>query len=216
MNKHLLTVLTLLITLTFAAQPVSAAVAPTAPQMPKRYFDLWQQITLRDILLRQQTTPTPTPTTKPVTTTSSAATPTPTKKPTPTPTKTPTTAPTTSAPSTNDVTNYIMNEINSYRKSLGLSTVQTSTETCNFAKIRAQEISTSFTHDGFTNRKNAGTLPYASWTSITENIAMTSDYKQVETMWQNSAGHAANMRANTPYVCVMQYGNYFAYEGMKP
>jgi len=109
-----------------------------------------------------------------------------------------------------------MGQINEYRNSLGLSTVQTSTETCNFAKIRAQEISTSFTHDGFTNRKNAGTLPYASWTSITENIAMTSDYKQVETMWQNSAGHAANMRANTPYVCVMQYGNYFAYEGMKP
>jgi uncharacterized protein YkwD len=221
MRKHLLTVLTLLITLSFAAQPVSAAIAPTAPQMPKRYFDLWQQMTLRNILLRQQdATPTPTltptPTTKPAGTTTSAATPTPTKKPTPTPTKTPTTVPTNTSPATSDVTNYIMGQINDYRKSLGLSTVQTSTETCNFAKIRAQEIATNFNHDGFTNRKNAGTLPYASWTSITENIAMTSDYKQVETMWQNSAGHAANMRANTPYVCVMQYGNYFAYEGMKP
>lgn len=236
MIKPLLTVLTLLITLTLTAQPVAANTAtgnsaPEAPHMPKRYFDIWQQMTLRNILRQQSgTTSTPTPTAKntptptPKSATASAASPTPTKKPTPTPTKRPTPTPTktqpatpiTAAPSTNEVTNYIMNEINNYRKSLGLSTVQTSSETCNFAKIRAQEISTAFNHDGFNNRKNTGTLPYASWTAITENIAMTSDYKQVETMWQNSAGHAANMRANTPYVCVMQYGNYFAYEGMKP
>jgi uncharacterized protein YkwD len=59
-------------------------------------------------------------------------------------------------------------------------------------------------------------MPYAKWSAITENIAMTSNYGDVVTMWKNSSGHAANMRADTPFVCVMQNGNYYAYEGMKP
>jgi uncharacterized protein YkwD len=221
MYKQLLTVFTLLITLSIAAQPVFATVSPNAPQAPtvsKKYYDAWQQMTLRNILHQHVTVtvvptnkPTPTPTPKVVS--SSSNTPTPTKKPaSPTPTK----APVTTAPATNDVTSYIMKEINAYRASLGLSSVQTNNETCNFARIRAQEIANGFNHDGFNNRKNSHTLPYASWTAITENIAMTPNYKDVEKMWQNSAGHAANMRANTPYVCVMQHGNYFAYEGMKP
>jgi uncharacterized protein YkwD len=228
MIKHLLTVPALFALLIITAAPATAATttAPQAPEMPKRYYDVWQKMTLRDILKQQSSvTPTPTatvkntptPTPKPAATTGkSTPTPTPTKKPTPTPTKTPTSTPATTTAPTNDVTGFIMNEINAYRASQGLSKVQTSTETCNFAKIRAQEISTNFSHDGFTTRKNAHTLPYASWTAITENIAMTSNYKDVVTMWKNSAGHAANMRANTPFVCVMQHGNYFAYEGMKP
>jgi len=109
-----------------------------------------------------------------------------------------------------------MNQINAYRASQGLSSVQTSDQTCNFASIRAKEISTSFNHDGFNQRISSKTLPYTSWSKVTENIAMTSDYKSVVSMWQNSAGHAANMRAETPYVCVVQNGNYYAYEGMRP
>jgi uncharacterized protein YkwD len=135
-----------------------------------------------------------------------------------TPTKTqPTTSPIQSAaPSSNEKRDFIMQAINEYRKSLGLSSVQVSTETCGFAKIRAKEISTSFTHDGFESRIQSDTIPYHSWSSITENIAMTSNYKDVVTMWINSPGHAANMQKNTPYVCVEDYGNYYAYEGMKP
>jgi len=115
-----------------------------------------------------------------------------------------------------DVTRYIMQEINKYRTSAGLSQVQTNSETCNFAKIRAKEISTKFNHDGFNERIKNHTLPYATWSKITENLAMTSNYKNVIGMWINSAGHAANMRADTPFVCVAQYGNFYAYEGMKP
>jgi uncharacterized protein YkwD len=235
MNKYLPTVLALIITLSFAAQPVSASFSSQNYQstsIPKKYYDLWQQIVLRNILQQQAAiipskapVNTPIPSLK-VTTTPANTTATPTIKPTikptakpttPTPTKIPTTPPVSSSTTpTNDVTAYIMKEINAYRSSLGLSAIQTNDETCSFAKIRAQEIATSFTHDGFNNRKIAGTLPYASWTAITENIAMTSNYKDVEKMWENSAGHAANMRANTPYVCVIQYNNYFAYEGMKP
>lgn len=115
-----------------------------------------------------------------------------------------------------DVTAYIMKEINIYRASLKLKAVQTNDETCDFARIRAQEIVSNLSHDGFNRRAKAGTLPYAHWSVITENIAMTSNYKEVEKMWEASPGHAKNMRADTPYVCVVQHGKYFAYLGMKP
>ena len=115
-----------------------------------------------------------------------------------------------------EVTAYIIKEINAYRASLKLKPVQTNDETCDFAKIRATEITANFSHDGFNRRAKAGALPYKHWTVITENIAMTSDYKDVEKLWEHSPGHAKNMRADTPYICVMPYGKYFAYVGMKP
>lgn len=114
------------------------------------------------------------------------------------------------------VQTYILNGINAYRESKGLSFVSADSYTCSFAAVRAQEITTSFTHDGFTNRINSHTLPYPSYHEVTENIAMTSDYQQVVPMWIASPGHAENMQKDTPYVCVAQSGNYFAYEGWKP
>jgi uncharacterized protein YkwD len=144
-------------------------------------------------------------------------TPTPTKTPSPTPTKQATPTPTAgaSASTTDDKQTFIMNAINDYRKSLGLSAVKTDPYTCSFAKIRAQEITKGFNHDGFRNRINNNSLPYPSFTQVTENIAMTSDYKKVVTMWINSPGHAENMRRNTPFVCVESSGNYYAYEGWR-
>lgn len=124
--------------------------------------------------------------------------------------------PTQAAPPPSDSMSFIMVEINKYRASKGLGSVQTNTETCNFAATRAAEIVTNFSHDGFQDRIDNKTLPYASWSGITENIAMTSQYTQVVDMWIKSTGHAANMRADTPFVCVRQSGNYYAYEGMKP
>ena len=59
-------------------------------------------------------------------------------------------------------------------------------------------------------------LDYHSWSKVTENIAETPNYAEVVNLWANSPGHAENMRADTPFVCVRQAGNYFAYEGMKP
>lgn len=237
MLKHLLTAITILITLLLTAQPAAAITTPTAPKAPT-YQGIWQKMTLKRLLQKQvsaapSNTPTATPTPNVKAARTSRVTPTPTPKtgrvvksriqtplkttPTAKPTVKPTTAPVAAAPAaTNDVTAYIMKEINDYRASQGLSSVQTSAETCDFAKTRAQEITTNFNHDGFNQRKESKTLPYTSWSAITENIAMTSNYKDVVTMWKNSSGHAANMRANTPYVCVMQSGNYYAYEGMKP
>jgi len=109
-----------------------------------------------------------------------------------------------------------MQEINNYRRSQGLSEVKTDSYTCDFAAIRAQEISSAFNHDGFSNRLSSKTLPYPSYSVVIENLAKISDYQKVVTLWINSSGHAANMRKDTPFVCVAQNGNFFAYEGFKP
>lgn len=144
-------------------------------------------------------------------------TPSPTQKLTPTPTKSLTPTPTAgSSAALDEKQRYILDAINSYRGSQGLDKVSPEKNTCSFATIRAKEIVTSFNHNGFSNRANSKTLPYPSYSNVTENIAMNSDYKKVVTSWINSSGHAANMRANTPYVCVAYSGNYYAYEGWKP
>jgi uncharacterized protein YkwD len=154
-------------------------------------------------------------------------TPAPTLSPSPTPqpssapqnsqptSQSPTEAPKAGSPS-NEVQAYIMGKINEYRASNGLSNVNVNTETCNFAKTRAGEIKSAFNHDGFRSRIDSKSLPYPSYSLVTENIAMTSNYKDVVNMWINSSGHAENMRKDTPFVCVEQDGNHFAYEGWKP
>lgn len=161
------------------------------------------------VFIRSANIPTPTPTKKPTPTPTTSI---PTATPTPTHTPTPTTQPT----NTNSVSDYILEQVNNYRKSQGLSPVTSNSETCSFAAIRAQEISTNFSHDGFTSRVNSKTIPYPSYHDITENIAMNSNYKNVINQWINSPGHAENMRRDTPYACIMQSGNYYAYEGWRP
>lgn len=154
---------------------------------------------------------TPTPTLKPT------RTPTPTAKPTitPSPTRTPSAAPATST-LLDEKQSYMLNAINVYRRQNGIADAKADTYTCSFANTRAKEIVTSFNHDGFQNRVNNHTLPYPSYTSVTENIAMTSNYKEVVTLWINSSGHAANMRRDTPYICVGYSGNFYAMEGWRP
>lgn len=111
---------------------------------------------------------------------------------------------------------FIMQKINDYRKSQGLSEVKSDLNTCNFAKTRAEEISSNFNHDGFRSRIDSKTLPYSGYGGVTENIAMNSDYTKIVDMWINSSGHADNMRKDTPYVCVESKDNYYAYEGWRP
>jgi uncharacterized protein YkwD len=143
------------------------------------------------------------------------ATPTPTKTQTP-PVTTPKQTETPPPENNPSPVGFIMNEINNYRKSHGLSEVRNDPHTCNFAGIRAQEIANSFNHDGFQERLNNNSLPYPGFSEVSENIAMHTDYKAVVQMWIGSPGHEANLRKNTPYVCVAQNGNYFAFEGWRP
>lgn len=136
--------------------------------------------------------------------------------PTPQSTLTPTifSQPTSTISDTKQV--FIMDAINEYRTSLSLSSVQSNDVTCRFAKIRAQEIASNFSHDGFNQRIQNHTLPYFNYSFVAENIAETSNYQEIVAMWKNSPGHAANMRADMPFVCIEGYGNYYAFEGWKP
>lgn len=153
----------------------------------------------------------PTPSLKPTVVPTQVPVPTPVPVVTskPSPTVIPTQAPQPSS-------SLFLDQINNYRHSQGLTAVQSDSNTCNFAKIRAQEIANNFNHDGFNNRISSKTLPYPSYTKVIENIAMTSNSGDVVNMWINSPGHAANMRADTPYACVQSSGNFYAYGGWKP
>lgn len=110
----------------------------------------------------------------------------------------------------------ILDKVNEYRVSKGLSRANSNSETCEFAKTRAGEINSAFNHDGFNQRISSHTLPYGSYSLVTENIAETSNSSDVVSMWINSPPHAENMQKDTPFICVIQNGNYFAYEGWKP
>lgn len=121
-------------------------------------------------------------------------------------------------PKSSSPTDYILEKVNDYRLSQGLPRAYPNSETCAFAQIRAQEISSaqSFNHDGFTSRLNAKTLPYPSYSQVTENIAYNTDYKDVVNKWIQSPGHADNMQKGTMFVCIGNYGDYYAYEGWRP
>jgi uncharacterized protein YkwD len=116
----------------------------------------------------------------------------------------------------NNIQNFIINEINKFRISNGLSSIKTDPYTCGFAKTRVLEITSDFSHTGFTNRVNNKTLPYPSYSLITENIALNSDYRDVVQSWINSPVHAENMKKDTPFVCVENSDIYYVYEGWKP
>ncbi|MBI2020620.1 CAP domain-containing protein [Candidatus Daviesbacteria bacterium] len=115
-----------------------------------------------------------------------------------------------------NIVDYLMGQINEYRLSKGLTEVQKDAYTCDFASLRAKEISQNFNHDGFRNRIDSQTLPYPSYTQVTENIAKNSDYQDVVPKWISSPGHAANLEKDTPYVCVGVFDHYYAYLGWKP
>lgn len=115
-----------------------------------------------------------------------------------------------------DLQKNLLNALNQYRTSKGLSTVSMESEVCDFAKTRSQEIASNFNHDGFTKRIESKTLPYKSYSLVTENIVLNSSSSQIIPMWISSPPHAENMRKDTPFVCIENFGNYYVYEGWKP
>lgn len=110
----------------------------------------------------------------------------------------------------------LLQQINSFRSGKGLTPLSANSETCFFANIRVQEINSAFNHDGFTNRINSKTLPYPSYSSVAENIAMNSDSSEVIPGWINSSGHNENMSKEVPYGCVVGSGNYYVFEAWAP
>ncbi len=140
---------------------------------------------------------------------------TPTNRPLPSPTRTPTPTPHIQKIGDEKKTTIIA-AINAYRTVKGLPSVSPDPYTCNFANLRAKEIAADFSHEGFKKRQTSNTLPYPHYAAITENIAYTKDYTHVVDLWINSPSHALNMERDTPYVCVENFGDYYAYEGWKP
>lgn len=135
---------------------------------------------------------------------------------------TPTPAPTKALPTKTIKLNVVskstnlLEQINTYRSSLGLSKFSEDPYTCDFANLRASEISISFDHSGFDNRANAKTLPYPQYTQVTENIAMNSDSTAVVPNWITSPGHNENLLKNTQFACIRRSGNYYAFESWQP
>lgn len=168
------------------------------------------------------TTPTPTKTLLVLPTKTTTPTPTPTKTvvPSPTPTMTPTATPTPQIDQPNSsltsIQEYILSEVNAFRKSHGKSEVTSEKYTCEFAIVRAKEITTDFSHAGFDQRVANKTLPYPGYSLVTENLAMTSDYTRVVQLWINSPGHRDNMLQDTPHICIAESGKYYAFEGWRP
>ncbi len=117
-------------------------------------------------------------------------------------------------PQQQSISEYLLEQVNDYRKANGLSVASSTPETCSFAQIRADEITTNFTHEGFTNRIANHTLPYTTYSIVTENIAFNSSPMEVIPQWINSAMHAENMRKNTQFACIGISGNYFVFEGL--
>lgn len=164
------------------------------------------------IIKKLSPTNTPTPTFAPTPTTVPTPTKTPTKAPTATPEKQQSNIPA----NTTDTSLTLMNQINNFRATKGLAPLSTDGYTCAFATLRAQEIVGSFSHSGFDDRISNNSLPYPSYSSVAENIAMNSDPNQVVQKWIESAGHNENMSKDVPYGCVGKSGNYYAFEAWKP
>lgn len=80
--------------------------------------------------------------------------------------------------SSDEAINFIMDAINNFRLSKGLSKISPNELTCNFAQIRAKEISVNFSHVGFDERAQNNSLPYSSYSKITENLAENTNYKK--------------------------------------
>lgn len=169
--------------------------------------------------------PTNTPTVKPTNTPTPILNRTLTPSPTPILTETPTNTPIpeketneSNVPSntTGNVGLTLMNQINDFRSSKGLAPLSTDGYTCAFASLRAGEIVSGFNHDGFRSRIDASSLPYPSYSSVAENIAMNSDSNAVVQGWIDSPGHNENMSKNVAYGCVGVSGNYYVFEAWQP
>lgn len=165
--------------------------------------------------VKPQSIPTPKPTIAPTSKPVQTPVPTPaaTLKPTPAPVQS-TPAPATPSPVATG--NSFIDQINDYRRSQGLSPVRADPYTCGFAQTRAGEIVNNFNHNGFNNRTSSKTLPYPSYSKVTENLAMNVNPGDIVKRWIDSPAHAANLRSDTPYACVESSGNYYAFEGWKP
>jgi uncharacterized protein YkwD len=181
------------------------------------------QIVKKETVLAKTNTFIPSPTQTPTPTPMPSITPTPTNVPAPTSTESnkedsEIVSAITNIPqdTSGNVGLTLMKQINDFRASNELPTLSTDGYTCAFATLRAGEITGSFNHDGFRSRLDSNSLPYPSYSSVAENIAMNSDANAVVPGWIASPGHNENLRKDVPYGCVGVSGDYYVFQAWKP
>ncbi len=108
----------------------------------------------------------------------------------------------------------IFNAINQFRVQNGLPQVFSSRDTCSFAQTRAQEIVNNFNHNGFQQRIQNHRLPYQTYVTVVENLAMNTNYLDVLNAWVASPGHKENLLRHLQFGCVGDSGVYFTFEGL--
>lgn len=106
----------------------------------------------------------------------------------------------------------ILGDMNTYRAKYHLTPLENNIVLCNLAKIRAEEIKTDWSHGQF--QKEVDTIQDMDGV-FSENLARNFEPKDVVWAWSMSkAGHReAMLVSEMKYGCVVQSGNYYAFEG---
>lgn len=109
----------------------------------------------------------------------------------------------------------ILNDLNTYRQSHQLLPLLKNEVLCKLATTRVKEIQTDWSHDQF--QKEIDTLPSMDGIFY-ENLAKTLAPQEVVLAWSMSqAGHnEAMLIKEMKYGCIIQHGDYYAFEGYIP
>lgn len=97
--------------------------------------------------------------------------------------------------------------VNAYRVENGLKVVIESKSVCAYAKLRAEQVKSDWSHNGFLYTKEQPKPGF--WV---ENLAKGFDVPPIEA-WKKSATHNANLLADVSEMCLERNGNYWALEG---
>lgn len=107
----------------------------------------------------------------------------------------------------------LIDEINTFRVVNHLPVVTVKKEACEFAKIRAKEANTTFSHAAFFKRKKQLDKTGYYWY---ENLAQNyKTNKEVIEAWKKSKTHRKILLDNMQYACTARYGKTWALAGME-
>lgn len=104
----------------------------------------------------------------------------------------------------------LLASVNSYRASKHLSPIKESDTTCTIATIRAIQITSDYSHNGFYPLVHSSWVPNGMWY---ENLAQKKDnYFNILISWEKSPLHNANLLAPATTGCIRHVGNFWALE----
>lgn len=109
----------------------------------------------------------------------------------------------------------ILGDMNTYRAKYNMSPLEKNGQLCNLATKRVEQIKTDWSHGQF--QHEIDTIRGMDGI-FSENLARTFEAKDVVWAWSMSqAGHREAMLVpDMKYGCVVQSGDYYAFEGYTP